>query len=187
MQHRHGYGLQGDVQFHGGWWRCDWHMRDRLRHHVLCADAHVRADRRLVGRFRQLLSYAAATTKRQPQSIAPPCQPRLRAHVLLALSPFKPELFCASGNVEYNAVWPSSIAACTTVTGSYCAAGWTGTIGRTCKCTGQWSTSATGGCTRTSWRGAELRCWECGGWLARIACWGGGQRACSEIACARRA
>jgi hypothetical protein len=59
------------------------------------------------------------------------------------------ELTCPSGNVDYNAVWPSNVVAGTLVSGSYCKPGWTGTISRQCQLNGQWAASATGGCSRT--------------------------------------
>jgi hypothetical protein len=59
------------------------------------------------------------------------------------------ELFCPSGNTEYNALWPSNVTAGTLVQGAYCAPGWTGSIGRQCQLSGQWAPNAVGGCTRT--------------------------------------
>ena len=64
-----------------------------------------------------------------------------------ALSPA--ELFCPSGNVDYNANWPSGVPAGTYTSGAYCKPGWTGSIGRQCQLSGQWAVTATGGCTRT--------------------------------------
>ena len=58
------------------------------------------------------------------------------------------ELTCPSQNRDYNALWPSGVPAGTFVSGGYCAAGWTGTIGRQCQMNGQWAPTAVGGCTR---------------------------------------
>jgi hypothetical protein len=58
------------------------------------------------------------------------------------------QLFCASNNTEYNAVWPSNVAAGTLVTGDYCKPGWTGTISRQCQLNGEWAPNAVGGCTQ---------------------------------------
>jgi hypothetical protein len=65
------------------------------------------------------------------------------------------ELICPSGNVDYNANWPSNVGAGTFVQGAFCAPGWTGAIGRQCQLNGQWAISATGGCTRTRICGAS--------------------------------
>jgi hypothetical protein len=58
------------------------------------------------------------------------------------------ELICPSGNIEYNAVWPSGVSAGTLVSGAYCAPGWSGSIARQCQLDGQWAPSATGGCVQ---------------------------------------
>ena len=46
------------------------------------------------------------------------------------------------------------------MSGAYCTAGWSGTIGRQCNYDGTWSSTAVGGCSRTfkhSERGREGR------------------------------
>ena len=69
--------------------------------------------------------------------------------VLLDLCGHTELVICPSGNLDYNAVWPSGITAGTYVQGAYCTPGWTGSIGRQCQANGQWATTVTGGCTRT--------------------------------------
>ena len=59
-------------------------------------------------------------------------------------------LTCPAGNTDYNAVWPAGITAGTKITGSYCQSGWTGSVGRLCLSSGQWDSSVTGSCTRTT-------------------------------------
>ena len=58
------------------------------------------------------------------------------------------QLFCPSGNVDFNAQWPSGVPAGTYVDGAFCPPGWSGSIGRQCQMNGQWSSSATGGCVQ---------------------------------------
>ena len=67
------------------------------------------------------------------------------------------ELLCPDGNTDFNANWPASTSAGTYVSGAYCTAGWSGTIGRQCNYDGTWSTTAVGGCSRKFGNGVCTR------------------------------